>query len=236
MSMPFSSDEQVQKSNDFLYNLKSVACTGCARGVRMCYHTPCIGTVDDIEKIINAGYAKSLMLDWWVGIPMEHRMTDKYNPFTEDVMYLIPAIVGSEGKKAKFARSGKCTMLENNLCKLHDSGLKPIQGKLACCKVERIFMDNGEEKDLDERIPVLHTWNTQRGKDLIERWKKEVNFGNEDTSAPRKPENMADMLDLLIGIFGSMDKMQNPEGKDGRPDYDPNEHIEREVQCYEKPY
>jgi len=233
--MPFSSEEQVQKSNDFLSNLKTVACTGCSRGVRMCYHTPCIGTVDDIEKIINAGHAKSLMLDWWCGIPAEYKAPDRDNPFEDDVSYLTPAIVGFESKQSKFARSGKCTMLENNLCKLHDADLKPTQGKLACCKVERVYMEGGEEKDLDERIPILHTWNTQRGKDLIERWKKEVNF-EEVKKRPKVPENIGDMLDCLIGVFTAMNNMQNPEGKDGRPDYDPNEHIEREVQCYEKPY
>ena len=67
MSMPFSTPEQVQKSYDFLHKMNKPACPGCARGVRMCYHTPCIGTPEDISKLLDAGYAKNLMLDWWVG-------------------------------------------------------------------------------------------------------------------------------------------------------------------------
>jgi hypothetical protein len=196
----------------------------------MCYHTPCIGTVDDIEKIIDAGYANNLMLDWWCG------GTKDSNPFEEDVMYLIPAIVGSEGKQAKFARTGKCSLLIDNKCSLHDKGLKPIQGRLACCKIERVFIEHGEEQDLDERIPVLHTWNTQRGLDLIERWKREVGFGKVKPATTPQDLSFPDMLEAMLSVMTAMDKMADPNGHDGRPPYDPNEKIEREIEIYEKPY
>lgn len=236
-TMPFSSDELVKKSNEFLGTLKTPECPGCARGVRMCYHTPCIGTVDDLERLIDAGYAKKLMLDYWCGIPEEHSSPDRENPFTSDVMYLVPAITGLEGKTAPFARHGKCTMLVDNQCSIHASGLKPIQGKLACCKVERLYKDDkGQDQDIDERMPILHTWNTQRGKDLIKRWREEINFEGELKEEQTGPETIFDLLDSLLGVLSSTEKMSNPNSTDGRPEYDPNEKLEREVQYYEKPY
>jgi hypothetical protein len=227
--MPFSSQEQVQKSYDFLNSCKSVACPGCARGVRMCYHTPCIGTVDDIEKLIDAGYAKNLMLDWFSG------GTRDQNPFTEDILYLCPAVIGSEGRQAKFARTGRCNLLVNNQCSVHDKNLKPIQGKLACCKVERLYKgEDGMNHDIDERIPVLHTWNTEKGLALIERWKKEV--GLDEVKDLTIPNTLFDQLTLVMEVMGSLDAMQSAKGKDGRPDYNPNEVVEREIEIYEKPY
>jgi hypothetical protein len=230
MTMPFASDEEVRKAHDFLNSCQTPACPGCARGVRMCYHTPCIGTVDDIEKLMDAGYSKNLMLDYYIG------GTRPDNPFAEDVIYLIPAIEGMEGQQAKFARTGKCNLLVDNKCSVHDLGLKPVQGRLACCKVERVYLDsNGEQQDLDERMPILNTWNTQRGLDLIERWKKEIGFDKE-VKPLTQPESLGDMLDMLFSVMGSMSAMQDAKGVDGRPDYDPNEKIVKDVQIYEKPY
>src|SRR5688572_24414820 len=185
MSAPFSSQEQVQGAYDFLNGMEKPACPSCVRGVRMCYHTPCIGTVEDAERLIDAGYAKNLMLDWWVGERRKEESISKSfgldkptrlskpkkgdNPFTDDVEYLLPAIVGLEGKQATFARSGRCNLLVDNKCSLHDKGLKPTQGQYACCSRSRVFIDeDGKEQDLDERLLILHTWNTQKGKDVIE--------------------------------------------------------------------
>lgn len=222
--MPFTSQEVVIKSEEFLKNLSQPECPGCKRGVRMCHHTPCVGTVDDIEKIINAGYAKNLMLDWWMGagsgskaiqkalgvkpedVEVEkHKQSRSENPFEEDVQYLVPATKGKEGGKAAMIRSGSCNLLVNEQCTLHSLDLKPIQGRLACCSHHNEFTDG---TDVDERIYVMHTWNTQRGKDLIERWKKEVNF-NEDPD-PELPKNGLDIFEMLLGVIES--KCQLAEG------------------------
>lgn len=211
MSMPFTTPEQVQKSVDFLASVQKPACPNCSYGIRMCHHTPCLGTVEDIERLMDAGYSKNLMLDWWIGADKadntakkftsnpssSERIAGRNNPFNEDVPYLVPAIKGREGDSAPFARTGSCTMLINNQCSLHDIGLKPTQGQYACCKVDRVYKDaQGDQLELDERIPILHTWNTQRGKDLIERWKREVNFNGKDECTP--PENLFDLFDLLL--------------------------------------
>ena len=237
-TMSLSSDEQVQNSYDFLNSMEKPACPTCVRGVRMCYHTPCIGTVEDMEKLIDAGYARNLMLDWWVGEDHKAESISKSfglskptrqskpkkgdNPFTEDVSYLLPAIVGLEAQQAPFTRSGKCNLLVDNKCSLHDKGLKPTQGQYACCTRNRVFLDSeGNEQDIDERILILHTWNTQRGKDLIERWKKEVGLVEEKEHG--LPDNPVAMFEALLNVMISHSKLYTEEGEDGRPAIDPNE-------------
>lgn len=255
-TMPFTDQSTVDTCNQFIQTLEQPACN-CNAGVRMCKHTPCIGTVDDLEKLINAGYAKNLMLDWWVGEdtgkrkmrkifgeeepkvelfkrkPKPEEKLHRENPFTEDVSYLVPAVVGYGGKKAAFVKTGQCNLLVNDKCSVHDLDLKPVQGRMACCKINRVYLDeNGKQRDLDERIPILLGWNTQKGKDLIERWKKEVNFSEEDTGEAPIPETTGDLLDALLGLLTSHVDMYQPN-KDGTPVHD-----DRPVKTvtYEKPY
>lgn len=218
MSQTFSTKEQCQTSIDFLSQLKPVTCTGCQRGVSMCNHTPCLGTVDDIERLIDAGYAKNLMLDFYYS---------GSGDFDEDVAYLCPAIIGMEGKQAPFARHGTCNLLVNGMCSIHH--IKPIQGKLACCKIERYYEATFPAKEVDERIPVLHTWNTQRGKDLIARWAMEVNYQGE-FAMDRNNLSLGDMMELLFKVMSSKDKQY--EVAEQHP-IDPNE-IEK--QFYKNPY
>lgn len=245
MSQSFSSAEQIQKSYDFLNNVGKPACPNCSSGVKMCYHTPCIGTVDDMENLLDAGYAKNLMLDCWVGDSTKEEalnkafpgaekepFTDKkFNPFDNDVFYLAPAIIGKEGQLAPFAKTGKCNLLIDNKCSLHDKGLKPIQGSLACCKIERVYInENGKQTDIDERISIMHTWNSQRGKDLIDRWKLEVNY--QETGEYKVPMNLPELLESLEEVFKSHSRASKldkelPKTVDDRP---------VKTLTYEKPY
>jgi hypothetical protein len=41
-------------------------CTGCQLGVQMCYNRPCMGTPEEFDKILDAGFAKNLHLEYWV--------------------------------------------------------------------------------------------------------------------------------------------------------------------------
>lgn len=251
MQTNFSSDEQVQKSYAHFQQVDKPACGGCARGVRMCYTTPCIGSVEDIEKLLDAGYAKHLMLDWWVGEGSKEKAYEKFigrkttanfknlkeNPFEEDVCYLVPAIRGMEGKKAPYRRSGVCNLLIDNKCSLHDKDLKPIQGRTACCSIERMYFDeNGRQQRIDERIAILHTWNTAKGVAVIERWKKEVGYvpESEDDDVVDLPDSKEDMLESL------MDLMNFHAGKhwkvDGCPKVDDKNPPVEKVIMYEKPY
>lgn len=80
-----------------------------------CTTSPCLGTPDDIEKIIDAGYAnKILPTQWGAGILM--RVCD----------FIVPML------QAKYDETkGSCAFLNNGRCELHDLGLKPTEGKLS---------------------------------------------------------------------------------------------------------
>lgn len=68
-------------------------------------HAPCLGTPEDMFKIIGAGYEKRVGARIIEGTEV---ITPLYDP----------------DKKA-------CTFFTNGLCELHDSGLKPTVGKLS---------------------------------------------------------------------------------------------------------
>lgn len=232
-----STKEQIEKSKKFLDFVKTPECSGCNNGIRMCYNFPCMGTLKEIKAIIKAGYAKSLMLDYWVGSG-ENEEFDKirFNPFKEDVPYLNPAIVGLESKKAPFARHGKCTLLVDNKCSLHEQGLKPIGGKIACCKVDQVYInENGKYKHIDNRIAILHTWNTEEGRAVIEEWKKEVGFTNKESeSQSHRINTTGDLLDGLLNFVNYMSH-KHLETNECPPKTDISK--EDEIQeIYEKPY
>ena len=117
----------------------------------MCERRPCWPTPDDAQRLIDAGHADRLMLDWW----FDHAQN-------KTVYVLTPAIAGREGGQAPAIPSGRCTFLNaQGLCQLHDLGLKPTEGKQALCK---------------ERTPAgLHeqigqTWDGAAGKAVIDAW------------------------------------------------------------------
>lgn len=99
---------------------KIIAATGrkptrckCSRCASQCMVSPCLGTPDDIEKIIDAGYSDKISPTVWLtGLKMG--FTDRPVPIYAP----------------KDTYSG-CIFFKNGLCSLHDSGLKPTEGKLS---------------------------------------------------------------------------------------------------------
>lgn len=76
-------------------------------------HTPCLGTPQDILRLIEAGYKDRLApTDWYVGIIMG---------VTEMSIPMVQA--KQEGDW--------CTFYKDGLCELHDAGLKPTEGRLS---------------------------------------------------------------------------------------------------------
>lgn len=88
---------------------------GCTMCQQQC-QTPCVGTPEDMFKIIEAGYSDRLVMKPWIAgailLPKDHKpvlmLQSKMNPETKH-----------------------CTFFQNGKCELHDLGLKPTEGKLS---------------------------------------------------------------------------------------------------------
>jgi len=132
----------------FMSEFESCSCDECKA---MCERRPCWPTPDDAQRLIDAGHADRLMLDWWFD-----------NEQDKTVHVLTPAITGRESGQAPAIPSGRCTFLnEKGLCQLHDLSLKPAEGKLALCK-ERTPAGLHEQ--------IAQTWNGTDSKAVIDAW------------------------------------------------------------------
>ena len=84
----------------------------CKLCQQMC-RTPCLGTPEDIEQLIDAGYANRLQpTEWLVGA----------------IVGLTPGPISMLQPRTE---KGWCTFYHDGRCELHDRGLKPTEGKLA---------------------------------------------------------------------------------------------------------
>ena len=91
---------------------KPISCK-CQKCQDQCRHTVCLGTPEDIEKLIQAGYIDRLIKTYWgAGMIFGH------------LSYPILMIQAQE-------TDGGCTFFRNGLCELHDINLKPTEGRLS---------------------------------------------------------------------------------------------------------
>jgi|SRR5580692_957370 hypothetical protein len=128
-------------------NYSECSCVKCSF---MC-QAPCCGTPDDIELLIEKGYANRLMFD---DLPGGENM-------------IKPALKGHEGKMSPwntFSREG-CTFWSDGKCELHTLGLKPSQGKL--CHHSLSITENLEIGDF-----INESWENDKGIEVINKWKK----------------------------------------------------------------
>lgn len=122
----------------------------CDKCSRMC-HSTCCGAIEDIKKLMDAGFANRLSFDNW----------------PNNIKMVGPALKGYEGKESPWSTATieGCTFWKDGLCELHDTGLKPIQGKLSL---------HGMSDDENNEIAKMITdsWNTEEANAVIEEWKK----------------------------------------------------------------
>ena len=146
------------------------SCT-CAKCIEACQCHPGWFSPIEAEKAIDEGYARMLMLDF-LG-------DSTSNPI---VYVLSPASLNYEGKCAPTMPSswvlrigwvrGPCVFLtEEGRCTIHNTDFKPIECKKAylCAPLSDAEIDK-------EHMSVARMWLSPRGKKVIERWKKEVDF------------------------------------------------------------
>lgn len=136
---------------------KTDSCS-CPECVGMCKRRPCWPTPHEAEKIIKAGHAKSMMLDYWVGSP-------KGKPSSPDTFIVGPAIVGYEGDTAPDTPIGRCTLLtEDGRCPLHGTGYKPYEARASSC--------TSEEGGIHQHVATL--WESKKGIEVVKMWRKTV--------------------------------------------------------------
>lgn len=90
---------------------KPISCK-CQECKKQC-KTPCLGTPEDIQRLIDNGYKDKLFLsEWAVG---------KINGRLDHNIFMVQALMTDDG----------CIFFHDGLCELHDLGLKPTEGRLS---------------------------------------------------------------------------------------------------------
>lgn len=123
----------------------------CEKCSLMC-EAPCCGTPEDMKALMDAGYAKRLMLD----------------DFSDAAAMLKPALKGFEGKFSPWeTRTAEgCTFWKEGKCELHSLGLKPTLAKL-------VIHDQSYEEFFEIAEYIEQSWRPTKCKSIINRWKKE---------------------------------------------------------------
>jgi len=132
-------------------SIKETECS-CHKCSSMC-HSPCTGTPEDMEAIMDAGYGDRLMYDDW--------------PCDKCADIIKPALKGYEGKMSPWETSSipGCTFWKDGKCELHSLGLKPTLAKL-------VIHDQSDEEQAQISDFICQSWETEKAKKVIEKWKK----------------------------------------------------------------
>lgn len=154
---------------------RKIECKGCIEGIGFCKNRPCWGTVKDFEKIIDAGHAHSLMLDFW----------GSDATISHNVEVLCGAIEGNQGKHVPFNAKGACVFLKDDLCSIHE--IKPSEGAADCCKNPHGRI----------RPELAKDWDSDSGRALVKRWRDIVGLHTERDIKEDFVGGLTMMLEML---------------------------------------
>lgn len=123
----------------------------CEKCQNMC-HLPCIGSVEGTRELIEAGYGDRLCI-------RDHG----------DEIVLKPALKGEEGlhiiNPAHIYTEKGCTFWKDGKCELHDTGLKPLLGKIS-------YHEMTDEIKSHIRDRFKKEWTSEEAKELIKEYKE----------------------------------------------------------------
>lgn len=139
--------------NDYpQYHTYNCSCEHC---LAMC-HRPCWGTPKQIQKIIDAGFGNKLMIDYYY---KDDSMSEE-----STVPILSPALKGLEGDYVSWMpmSSEGCTFWHNNLCQLHDKGLKPLEGQTAYHEKDPV--------NSGVRQFIIDSWENSEAEAMVAEW------------------------------------------------------------------
>ena len=118
----------------------------CQKCKQQC-KTPCLGTPEDILRLIKAGYKERLAIThWWVGVAR-----GKLD---------FPVIM----IQARQEENGYCTFFHDGLCELHDLGLKPTEGRLSHHSITKENFKFGKSLSWN----VAKEWMDMRNGEIVE--------------------------------------------------------------------
>ena len=118
----------------------------CQKCKQQC-KTPCLGTPEDILRLIKAGYKERLAIThWWVVIAL-----GKLD---------FPVIM----IQARQEENGYCTFFHDGLCELHDLGLKPTEGRLSHHSITKENFKFGKSLSWN----VAKEWMDMRNGEIVE--------------------------------------------------------------------
>ena len=124
---------------------KPIECK-CQKCKQQC-KTPCLGTPEDILRLIKAGYKERLAIThWWVGIAR-----GKLD---------FPVIM----IQARQEENGYCTFFRDGLCELHDLGLNPTEGRLSHHSITKENFKFGKSLSWN----VAKEWMDMRNGEIVE--------------------------------------------------------------------
>ena len=126
----------------------------CEKCRNMC-HGPCCGTVEEIDRLIDLGYANRLMYDDW----------------PDGNSLIKPALKGYEGENAPWVTRTEegCTFWIEGKCQLHDLGLKPLQGRLS-------HHSQTFEHEMDIEDIIKDEWQNDKTAAVIKKWMLKVDY------------------------------------------------------------
>lgn len=123
---------------------KPIECR-CSKCRQQC-KTPCLGTPENILRLIKTGYKERLMLTHWcVGIAL--------GKITYPVLMV----------QARKEENGYCTFFHDGLCELHTLGLKPTEGRLSHHTITKENVKFGKSLSWN----VAKEWLDEHNSDII---------------------------------------------------------------------
>ncbi len=110
---------------------------------------PCLGTPEDIEKLIDAGYKDKILETTWLAGMMMGAVDHPIEMYQAEHR----------------TDTGFCTFFKDGLCQLHDLGLKPTEGKLSHHSLK------AENWTASKSVSILvaKEWENPKNKEIINR-------------------------------------------------------------------
>lgn len=140
------------------YPTNECSCKECRE---MCIR-PCWGTPEEISILLDLGFAELMMLDYW-----------EEDDWRCEIV--CPAENGKEGDYAGFIPWNGCVLQDDNgLCKIHNI-CKPIEARLHTHIGNEFSWDT-----ISTHERVMNSWRSQEGLNVVKRWKKLINFNENE--------------------------------------------------------